>query len=134
MVTQIKTSNSIDVKIKMNYSGEEKCEIIRIFYKNNKNAISSQNECRNFHPGRPVYIMEIFRYTDEYFRERSVPPNEIEQLNILLYFEGKMKINLIHYVQILYLYMSLRTIVDVSRFLNKSIKKIRVTLHKILPI
>jgi len=83
--------------VKMVYTEEEKCEIIYLFYKNNKNAVAARTEYRNLHPDRPLPSRSTFYYVKRNFRQRknvqrkkrTVQINENEELEILLYFEGK---------------------------------------------
>lgn len=79
------------------YNEEQKCEIIRLFYKNNNNASRAREEYRLLF-GEPVPQRSTFRYIEKNFRERksiqrkkrSVQVNENEELDILLYFEGNI--------------------------------------------
>lgn len=81
----------------MVYTEEEKCEIVSLFYKNNKNAVAARREYRNLHPDRPLPSRSTFYFVERNFRQhktvkrkkRTVRINENEELEILLYFEGK---------------------------------------------
>lgn len=81
----------------MGYTEGEKLEIIRLYYKNNNNVVQAQAEYRRIHPEMPVPSRSTFYYTERRFREskglqrkkRTVVRNEDEELQILLYFQGR---------------------------------------------
>lgn len=95
----------------MSYTEEEKLEILRLYYKNNNNVAQAQREYRRIHPGRPVPARSTFYYTERGMRERKTlhrkkrisNVNEDEELQILLYFQGK-KGMIIFYLIILHTY------------------------------
>lgn len=78
----------------MVYTDEAKCEILRLFYKNN-NVSAARAEYRRIH-GEPVPSRSTFRNIERRFverksisrKKRTVAINEGEELDILLYFEG----------------------------------------------
>jgi hypothetical protein len=77
------------------YNEEQKCAIIRLFYKNSNNLSRAREEYRLLY-GEPVPQRSTFRYIEKNFRERksikrkkrSVTVDENEELDILLYFQG----------------------------------------------
>lgn len=79
------------------FSEDEKLEIVRLFYTNNKNASAARAEYARLHPEAAVPSKNTFYYVEKCFRRRKnlkrkrriVVPNEEEELNILLYFQGK---------------------------------------------
>lgn len=81
----------------MGYSEEQKLEIIQLFYKNNNNVLNAQAEYHRIHPGEQVPTRSTFHYIERNFRERktlrrkkrAVILNRDEELEILLYFQGK---------------------------------------------
>lgn len=93
----------------MGYTEEEKREIIYFFYKNNKNASAAQADYRVSHAGMPVPSRGTFYNIERHFRihknlqrkKRFVRINEDEELEILLYFQGKQLIRTLNFVKLI---------------------------------
>jgi len=81
----------------MPYSDEEKCDIVRIFYKNNNNANAAREAYRRTFPLRAIPAKNTFKNIERAFRirktlrrkRRTVLVDPEEELHILLYFEGR---------------------------------------------
>jgi transposase-like protein len=84
----------------MGYSDEEKLEIVRLYYSHNRNIERVRQEFRQIFPRRRVPSTNTVKNIIKHFIERKtvtrkkrvVLRNADEDLNILLYFEGKLKI------------------------------------------
>lgn len=83
--------------LKMVYTDEEKCDILRIFYQNNKNACAARREYQQLFPMRALPARTTFKNVERGFMERMsvkrkkrrADVNQEEELNILLYFQGR---------------------------------------------
>lgn len=81
----------------MRYTEEEKCEFLRLFYKNNSNAYRARQEYRQLYPDLPLPAKNTFRNIERGFRmrksikrkPREVTRNLDKELDILLFFEGR---------------------------------------------
>lgn len=106
----------------MGLSENEKYDILRIYLKNNKNAVASQREYRRLYDDRVVPCRNTFRNVHRSFettktlkrKRRVVVRDENEELNVLLYFQEHPN----------------RSIRDARRDLEISLGKIWNILHK----
>lgn len=82
----------------MGYSEAEKVEIFSLYVKNNKNKCAARREYRTLYPNRAIpsvnTFLNVYRHVNRTHsfsrkRRRNVTANEEEDLDILLYFEGK---------------------------------------------
>lgn len=84
----------------MGYSDAEKVEIFSLYVKNNKNKCAARREYMTLYPNRAIpsvnTFINVYRHinrTHNFSRKkRSVRANEEEDLDILIYFEGKKKL------------------------------------------
>lgn len=80
----------------MGYTADEKVDIFSIYVKNNKNKQAARREYRLIYPDRQTPSANTFLYNyrrvinDKMFerKKRTIVGND-EDLNTLLYFEGK---------------------------------------------
>lgn len=81
----------------MGYSENQKHEIIRLFYSNNENVSQVRREYHQRFPGQRIpsrntikNVVRRFHFTNSIKRKtRTVVRNQEEELDTLLYFEGK---------------------------------------------
>lgn len=86
----------LNCSAKMGYSKEEKFDVVRIYYANRYNVKMTRQEYRLSFPNRQTPSINTIRNIIKQFREskslerkrRTVPESE-DDLNILLYFQGK---------------------------------------------
>ena len=125
----------------MGYSEYQKYEIICLFYLNNKNISRVRREYYQRFPGQRIpsrnTIMNIVRRFGETKctkrKTRTVVVNEEEELNILLYFQGKLYFKSItepKKCSLNFLENPERSIPDAANYMNKSLGKIQNTLTK----
>lgn len=84
----------------MVFSEQEKFDILLVYTRNNQNAKAARREYSRLYPDRRLPHRETFRniYTkmDSSYtlkrKIRTILPNENEEMNVLLYLEGREKL------------------------------------------
>lgn len=124
----------------MGYSSEEKSNMVRLFYKHSSNGPRTQRQYRITYPEMPTPSVPTIRYVVRQFelrhslerKKRTFTRNVEEDLNVLLFFEGKFLLLFLNRGKIIsfmfLIEMPERSIPDAAIYFNKSCGKI----HEIL--